>query len=209
MIVLGITGSIGMGKSEAARMLRRQGVPVFESDAAVHAMMRSDGVAVAAIEEAFSEAVRDGVVDRARLGACVFGDDEALARLEAILHPRVYRAQRAFLARLAGQRCPLAALDIPLLFETGGERKVDASVVVSAPGRIQRRRVLARSGMTDSRLEDILARQMPDREKRRRADYVLPSGLGKRVMYRAICQLIAVVRARPGRVWPWPAQSRR
>lgn len=207
MIVLGVTGSIGMGKSEASRMLRRLGVPVFESDAAVHAMTGPGGDAVAAIADAFPEVVRGGAVDRARLGARVFGDADALAQLESILHPRVYASQRAFLARLAARRRPIAALDIPLLFETGGERKVDAVAVVSAPARIQRRRVLARRGMTEERLDEILARQMPDREKRRLADYVLPTGLGKRVMYRAICRMLAQARLRTGDAWPWPVRK--
>lgn len=204
MIVLGITGSIGMGKSEAARMLGRLGVPVFDSDAAVHAMMGPNGDAVVAIAEVFPEAVENGAVDRRRLGARVFDDSDALARLESILHPRVYRAQRSFLARLAAHRRPLVALDIPLLFETGGERKVDFSAVVSAPERVQDRRVLSRSNMTSRRLQDIRARQLPDCDKRRRADYVLPSGLGKRVMFRAICRMRADLAGRSGRVWPWP-----
>jgi len=207
MLILGITGSIGMGKSEAAGMLRRLGLPVFESDSAVHAMTGPGGAAVNAIGDAFPEAVCDGAVDRKRLGARVFDDDEALSRLESILHPRVYAAQRAFLARVVGCRCPMAALDIPLLFETGGERKVDVVAVVSAPPRVQRRRVLSRSGMTEARLKEILARQSPDREKRRLADYVLPAGLGKRVMYRAICRMLADLGPRSGSVWPWPSYT--
>jgi len=209
MIVLGLTGSIGMGKSEAGRMLARLGVPVFDSDAAVHRMMAPGGDAVAALGAVFPDVVADGGVDRQRLGARVFEDRAALERLEAIVHPRVYAAQRRFLAGVVSRRKALAALDIPLLFETGGERKVDYTAVVSAPPRVQRHRVLARPGMTEARLETVLARQLPDRLKRRRADFVLPAGQGKRPMYRVVVRMIADLSSGVGRVWPWPAEPER
>jgi dephospho-CoA kinase len=173
MIVLGLTGSIGMGKSEAAKAFRRLGVPVFDADAAVHELYAPGGAAVAAIAEAFPGSVADGAVDRARLGAMVLGDHEALRRLEAIIHPLVRAAQRDFVARARAAGARLVVLDIPLLFETGGEANCDRSVVVSAPAEVQKERVLARSGMTAEKFAAILAKQMPDEEKRRRADYVI------------------------------------
>lgn len=202
MVVLGLTGSIGMGKSTAARMLRSLGVPVHDSDAAVHRLLGRGGEAVGPVARTFPGVVRDGAVDRQALGARVFGDPPALERLEAIVHPLVRLSQRRFLARCARRRVPLAVLDIPLLFESGNERRVDAVAVVSAPGFVQRARVLARPGMTPDKLARILARQMPDREKRRRADFVVPTGLGRAPTRAALERLVAALRPREGRVWP-------
>ncbi len=178
--VIGLTGSIGMGKSVAAGMLRRAGVPVFDADAEVHRLMAKGGRAVKAIDAAFPGVVVDGAVDRPALGARVFGDAAALKRLERILHPMVGAGERAFVARAARNRQRIVARDVPLLFETGGDKRCDMTLVVSAPAHIQRWRVLARPGVTAERLAQILAKQMPDAEKRRRADIVIPSGLGKR-----------------------------
>ncbi|MBK5911526.1 dephospho-CoA kinase [Rhodothalassium salexigens] len=201
MLVIGLTGSIGMGKSTAARMFRRLGVPVFDSDACVHALMRPGQAGYRAIAGAFPEAVGPGGVDRAALGARVFGDPGAKARLEALLHPLVFADQRAFLARQQRARARHVVLDIPLLFETGGAHRVDCVAVVSAPYAIQARRVLARPGMTADRFRAILAAQMPDAEKRRRADVVIPSGHGHRPALRAILALLRSWPAARGRVW--------
>ncbi|EWY40577.1 dephospho-CoA kinase [Skermanella stibiiresistens SB22] len=207
MLVLGLTGSIGMGKSTAARMLRRLGVPVHDSDATVHRLLARGGAAVPRIDREFPGVVRDGAVDRQALGAVVFRDTPALRRLEAILHPLVKRSQRRFLGRCAARRDPVAVLDIPLLFETGGERRVDAVIVVSAPAAIQRARVLARPGMTSDKLAGILKRQTPDREKRRRADFVVETGLGRARTLRALARVVRLTRGRlakghASRVWP-------
>jgi dephospho-CoA kinase len=194
MVVLGLTGSIGMGKSTAARMLRCARVPVCDSDAIVHTLLARGGAAVAAIGREFPGVVRDGAVDRQALGAAVFGRPAALERLEAIVHPRVRQAQDAFLRQARRRRAPVAVLDIPLLFETGAEARVDAVVVVSAPAVVQRARVLARPGMTAQKLAAILARQMPDGEKCRRADFVVETGGGRWPARRALRKIIATVR---------------
>lgn len=186
VFVIGLTGSIGMGKSTAAAMLRCRGLPIFDADATVHQLMGVGGSAVAAVEEAFPGVVKDGAVDRPELGKRVFGDSAKLKQLERILHPRVGQAERAFLAGVARQRLPMAVRDVPLLFETGGEKRCDATIVVSAPAHIQAARVLARPGMTMERLAQIRSKQMPDAQKRKRADYVVPTGLGKRVTWEAL-----------------------
>lgn len=191
MIVLGLTGSIGMGKTTAAAMLRRLGVPVHDADAVVHRLLGRGGAAVAAIAAAFPGVVRGGAVDRAALGAVVFADEAARRRLEAIVHPLVHRAEAAFLARARRQRRRLVVLDIPLLFETGGQRRCDAVAVVSAPAFLQAERVLRRPGMTPERLASVRRAQIPDAEKRRRADAVVPTGLGRRPALRALVRLIA------------------
>lgn len=194
VFVIGLTGSIGMGKSTAAAMLREMGLPIFDADATVHSLMAKGGSAVAAVEEAFPGVVIDGAVSRPELGKRVFGDSEALRRLERILHPRVGQAERAFLARVARQRQRYAVRDVPLLFETGGEKRCDVTMVVSAPAHIQRARVLARPGMTEERLQQVLSKQMPDAQKRRRADYVVPSGLGRRVTRDALAAILRDIR---------------
>ncbi|WP_420402944.1 dephospho-CoA kinase [Nisaea sp.] len=186
MLVLGLTGSIGMGKSTAAAMFRRLGLPVHDADAAVHRLFRAGGAAVAPIGLRFPEAVAEGAVNREILGKLVFGDAAALTDLEAIVHPLVRRERDRFLAHQRRARRRAAVLDVPLLFETGGETVCDFVFVVSAPAFVQRQRVLARSGMTESRLSSILKKQMPDREKRRRADCVLATGLGRAVTMRTI-----------------------
>jgi dephospho-CoA kinase len=202
MIIAGLTGSIGMGKSTASEMLRRMGVPVFDADATVHEIMAPGGPAVPLVEDAFPGVVEDGVIDRQALGARVFGDTAALRRLEAIIHPMVGELRRQFLERAARERRPLVVLDVPLLFEGGGERSCDATIVVSAPAFLQRDRVLARSGMTEDKLAGVLAHQTPDAEKRRRADYVVPSGLGRGETWRHLERIVAELKDRVPQHWP-------
>ncbi len=197
MFVLGLTGSIGMGKSAAATMLRRMGLPLHDADKAVHRLLAKGGAAVVAIEAAFPNVVIDGAVDRQRLGAQVFEDRAALERLEAILHPAVRRAARAFLRQQARRGQDLVVLDIPLLFETGGEALCDAVIVVSAPRFVQQARVLSRPGMTPARLRAIQAKQMPDRDKRRRADFVVNTGLSKAETLRQLRAIVTLLRQRP------------
>ncbi len=180
MKILGLTGSVGMGKTTAARMLRRLGVPVHDADAEVHRLLARGGAAVAPVAQAFPDVRRGKAIDRAALGRIVFADPVALKRLEAILHPLVRKAECRFLARGRRQRRPLVVLDIPLLFETGGEKRCDEVLVVSAPRAVQLARVMARPGMTAERLAAMEARQMTDAQKRRRADRVISNGLGKR-----------------------------
>jgi len=194
MRVLGLTGSIGMGKSAAARALRRLRVPVHDADAAVHGLLGPGGAAVAAVAAAFPGVVVDGAVDRAALGRRVFDNPAALARLEAILHPLVQRSERRFLRGATARREAVAVLDIPLLFETGGDRRCDAVIVVSAPRFVQQARVMRRKGMTAGRLLAVQARQMPDAEKRRRADFVVPTGLDKRATLRRLAAIVRVMR---------------
>ncbi len=194
MKILGLTGSVGMGKSTAAGMLRRLGVPVHDADAAVHRLLAKGGGAVAAVEEAFPGVRREGAIDRKALGARVFGNPEALRRLEAILHPKVRAETEAWLQRQRRRRVPLVVLDVPLLFEGGDLARYDAVVVVSAPGFVQRARVLRRPGMTEERYRQILAQQLPDREKRRRAQFVVSTGLGKRHTLRQLAQIVRLYR---------------
>lgn len=196
MIVIGLTGSIAMGKTTAAGMLRRMGLPVHDADAAVHRLFGQGGAAVAAVEAAFPGTVRDGAVDRAVLGRRVFQEHEALDQLEAIVHPLVREDANRFLRRCARRRVPIAVLDIPLLFEAGRDRDCDATVLVSAPGFLQAQRVLRRPGMTRRRLAEIRARQMPDVEKRRRADFVVRTGLSRRETLRQLARIVRLVRHR-------------
>jgi dephospho-CoA kinase len=181
---------MGMGKSAAADIFRRARVPVFDADRAVHALERRGGRAVRPIAGAFPDVVNAGVVDRAGLRALVVVDPAALARLEAILHPLVREAERAFLARARREGRRLVVLDIPLLFETGGERRVDKVVVVSAPASVQRARLKQRGRMRPSELSVILGRQMPDRERRLRADHVVQTGLSRYNTQRTLRRLI-------------------
>ncbi len=171
MIILGLTGSIGMGKSTVAGLFAAEGVPVFEADAAVHALYK--GAAAPLIEDAFPGTTKDGTVDRQLLSKAVLDDPAAIKRLEAIVHPLVRQAETDFVAAAREAGAPVVVLDIPLLFETGGSDRCDAIVVVSAPEELQRARVLARSGMTPEKFAAIIARQMPDSEKRARADVVI------------------------------------
>jgi len=195
MIVLGVTGSIGMGKSVAAAQLRIQRIPVHDADVTVHRLLERGGAGVAPVGRAFPGVVKDGAVDRSGLAARVFGHEGALARLEAILHPLVRARHAAFIAQGHRRRLRLVALDIPLLFETGGEGQCDAVAVVTCPAFLQEQRVLRRPGMTRERLAAIRSRQMPDAEKRRWADYVVPTGLDKRASLR---RLIVIVRGLRG-----------
>ncbi|ESY62619.1 MULTISPECIES: dephospho-CoA kinase [Mesorhizobium] len=189
MIVLGLTGSIGMGKSTTAKMFAEAGVPVHDSDETVHRLYA--GKAAPLVEAAFPGTTAAGVVDRAKLGARVLGDTAALKQLEAIIHPLVRADADAFLAkhRTAGES--IAVLDIPLLFETGGRNRVDKVVVVTAPPEVQRQRVLARPGMTEEKLAAILAKQVPDAEKRRLADFIIDTGEG---MDAARAEVDAIIR---------------
>jgi dephospho-CoA kinase len=202
MLVIGLTGSIGMGKSTAAGMLRRLGVPVHDSDAAVHRLIRKGGRAVARIGKAFPGVVKEGAVDRAALGANVLGDPAALKRLEAILHPMVAEEKGRFLRRWAARRTKAVALDVPLLYEVKGNRQCDATILVSAPAFIQANRVLRRPGMTRARLAEIRARQMPESEKRRRASYIVPTGLGHRLTLRRLSEIVAGLSGCRGKHWP-------
>jgi dephospho-CoA kinase len=192
MFVIGLTGSLGMGKTTAARFFAEEGVPVHDADAVVHHLYA--GEAVPAIEAAFPGAIQDGKVDRNRLAALVLDNPAALKKLEAIVHPLVLAAERRVLAEAEARGEKVAVLDIPLLFETGGDQRVDAVVVVSAPAELQQSRVLRRPGMTIEKLEAILGRQMPDAEKRRRADFVVDSSGAldaTRAQVRAILEAVA------------------
>jgi len=194
MFILGLTGSLGMGKSTTARLFAEEGVPVHDADAVVHRLY--EGEAAAAIEAAFPGTTADGKVDREELAARVLGDRVALKRLEAIVHPLVQQAEQRLLAEAEARGEKVAVLDIPLLFETGGEERVDAVVVVSAPPEVQRSRALERPGMTVDKLDAILANQMPDEEKRRRADFVVDTSRGfeaARTGVRAILKAIATM----------------
>jgi dephospho-CoA kinase len=194
MFILGLTGSLGMGKSTTARFFAEAGVPVHDADAVVHRLY--EGEAVAAIEAAFPGTTAAGKVDRNKLAARVLGDDAALARLEAIVHPLVSAAERRLTAEAEARGENVVVLDIPLLFETGGDARVDAVVVVSAPPEVQQARVLERPGMTMDKLEAILARQMPDAEKRARADFVVDTSRGfdaARAQVRAILAAVATM----------------
>ena len=197
MLVLGLTGSIGMGKTTTARFFADEGVPVLDADAVVHRLY--DGEAVAAIEKAFPGTSRDGRIDREELSRRVVGSPEALKQLEAIVHPLVRAAQARFLADAERSGAPVAVLDVPLLFETGGDRRVDAIVVVSAPADVQRARTLDRAGMTAEKFEALLQKQMPDDEKRRRADFVVDTSQSfdsARAQVRAILASVRAIRTR-------------
>jgi dephospho-CoA kinase len=202
MVILGLTGSIGMGKTTAGRVFRALGVPVYDADAEVHDLLGPGGAAVAAVEGAFPGVAAAGEVDRQELGRRVFGDDDALARLEGILHPMVRERQRRFLMNAAGRRCSVVVVDVPLLFETGGEKRCDYSVLVTAPPFIQRERVMKRPGMSAEKLDAIRAHQMPEAEKRRRADFIVATGLGRRFSLQRIRRLVKMVRGEKGRHWP-------
>jgi len=193
MVILGLTGSIGMGKSTAAAMFRQMGIRVYDSDASVHRLLGQSGRAVPAIVAAFPGVVEDGAVNRKALGEQVFGDADALKKLEAIVHPLVRRVQEDFIKRAAARREKIVVLDVPLLFETDGDEVCDAVIVVSAPCFLQQARVLARGGMTKEKFDAVLARQMSDLEKRRRADFVVPSGLGRAVTLRRLKEIVTLV----------------
>lgn len=191
MIVLGLTGSIGMGKSTTAKMFAEAGVPVHDSDETVHRLY--SGKAVPLVEAAFPGVTRSGATDRTALAGRVLGDAAALKKLEAIVHPLVRAEADAFLAKNRAAGTPLVVLDIPLLFETGGRDRVDKVVVVTAPPEIQRARVLARPGMSEEKFSAILAKQVPDAEKRRQADFVIDTGQGFEAARAAVNAIIAEV----------------
>lgn len=194
MFVIGLTGSIAMGKTTTARLFAEEGVPVHDADAAVHKLY--EGEAAPQIEAAFPGVTEDGKVDRVALGKRVLGDREALQRLEQIVHPLVREAGTKFLKEAEAKGVPVVVLDIPLLFETGGDSRVDATVVVSASDEMQRARVFER-GVSLERLEALLARQMPDAEKRRRADFVVDSGRGIEHARSQVRQILAQVANMP------------
>jgi dephospho-CoA kinase len=203
LLVIGLTGGIATGKSRAARLFRGFGVPVFDADRAVHALFAAGSPIVALVEAAFpGTRAASGAIDRRALGARVLGDRVALRRLESIVHPAVRAAERRFLARLARSGFGMAVLDIPLLLETGGERLVDCVVVVDVRADIQATRALARPGMTAAKLAAIRRAQLPGPAKRRRADFVLPSGYDRGASARAVAAILERLDGWPRRAWP-------
>ena len=191
MKIVGLTGSIGMGKSTTATMFAEAGIPVHDADATVHRLYA--GRAAPLIEAAFPGTVVDGTVDRDRLGKAVIGNGEAMKKLESIVHPLVRAEEAAFLDTARGQGAPFVILDIPLLFETGGDKRVDAVIVVSADAAVQRTRVLERAGMTEEKFEAIVARQVPDAQKRANADFVIDTGHGLEAARAQVRDVIAAL----------------
>lgn len=191
MKILGLTGGIGMGKTTAAAFFCQLGIPVYDADRVVHALLALGGAAVKPVARAFPAAKAGKGISRQKLGKLVFGKPKALKQLEAILHPMVRAQEKAFLRRMRARRARLVVLDIPLLYETGGDKRCDAVAVVWAPAALQRQRVLRRPGMDARRFEAILTQQMPDRVKRARADFAVPSGLGRAATRRALRRVIA------------------
>ncbi len=200
MLLIGLTGSIGMGKSETAKMFAAEGVPVYDADAEVHKLYAPGGAAVAPLEEAFPGVVVDGAVDRTLLSKEVIGNPEALKKLESIVHPLVGQANRNFLEKAAKDGAEMVLLDIPLLFETGGRERVDVIVVVSAPYELQRERVLARPEMTEEKFEEIFAKQVSDADKRAGADYIVESDKGLDHARAQVRDIIADLKGREGEV---------
>lgn len=198
MKVIGLTGSIGMGKSTTAAMFREAGIPVYDADAAVHAAYDVGGVAVGPVGEAFPGVVKDGRVNREALRQQVLGKPEAMAKLNAIVHPLIGRSRAEAFAAAEADGADMIILDVPLIYETGGEKAMDAVIVVSAPAEMQRERVLAREGMSPERLDAILAQQLPDAEKRKRADYVIDTGRGLEAAREQVAAVIADLRAKAG-----------
>lgn len=194
MIVLGLTGSIGMGKSTTATMFRDLGVPVYDADAAVADLYKAGGAAVGPVGEGFPGVVKDGAIDREALRQAVLGKPEALKRLNAIVHPLVGRDRMDFFQAAEKMGADMVVLDIPLLYETGGDANMDAVVVVSAPPDMQRERVLARPGMTPDRLDAILAQQTPDAEKRARAHFVVDTSHGLEPARVQVAEIVAIMR---------------
>jgi len=196
--LVGLTGSIGMGKSETAKMFARLGIPVYDADAAVQALYEKGGAAVPKIAEAFPGCVKDGRVDRGALWAEASTDTSVFAKLEAIVHPFVARAQQAFVVEAQSKGADLVVLDIPLLFETGGHARMDAVVVVSAPEEVRRQRVLSREGMTEDKLAKILARQMPDAEKRAKAHFTVETDKGLDHAFEQVKRIVGELKAHRG-----------
>lgn len=201
MILVGLTGSIGMGKSETAAMFVEENIAVYDADAAVHALYAPGGLAVDLLEEAFPGVVKHGAVDRGELSKHVVGDAEALKRLEAIVHPLVGQSQMDFLLEADARGDQLVVLDIPLLFETGGDRRVDFIVVVSAPADVQRTRVLDRPEMTPEKFDIILAKQTPDAEKCARADFIIKTDQGLEPARQRVREIIAALANKEGKIW--------
>ncbi len=197
MFLLGLTGSIGMGKSTTATLFREAGVPVYDADATVHKVYENE--AVAAVEAAFPGSTTDGKVDRQKLSAMVVGNADAIQRLESIVHPMLRSHQQEFLDAAKKANAPVAVLDIPLLYETGGDSRVDAVVVVTTSPEVQRARILARDNMTADKLDAILMRQVPDAEKRRRADFVVDTSHGLEPVRQRIREILAEVARMPRR----------
>lgn len=189
-VILALTGSIGMGKSETARMFRALGVPVYDADATVHGLYDVGGKAVGPIGDAFPGVVRHGAVDRALLSKEIAGDKAAWAKLEAIIHPLVGEVQRDFIVTEMARKSPLVVMDVPLLFETNGHHRADYVAVVSAPEHVQRRRVLERPGMTEEKLGEILSRQVHDSQKRAQADFVIPTDKGLDVAREHVASIV-------------------
>jgi dephospho-CoA kinase len=194
-IVLGLTGSIGMGKTTAANALKRLGIPVLSSDHLVHRLLAHGGRAVAPVATAFPDTYKAGAINRPAMAQEVFGKPDKLSKLESILHPLVLAESARYVARQRSQRHRLVVLDIPLLYETGGENRTHAVIVVTAPPFVQRARVLARRGQSPERLAAILARQMPDAEKKRRADFVVPTGLSHRDSLRRLRRIVVLLKS--------------
>tara|TARA_R110001583_G_scaffold96819_3_gene241378 strand:+ start:85654 stop:86256 length:603 start_codon:yes stop_codon:yes gene_type:complete len=200
MDILGLTGSIGMGKSTAAGMFRYLGVPVYDADANAHSLIAPGGAAFDDIATVFPNVIVKGKIDRQLLGAQVFGNLAALARLEGILHPLIRAKRDDFIRNCQRAKYRVVVLDVPLLFETGGDKQCDYVAVVSAPAFIQRQRVLRRAGMSEQKFARILQKQLPDFEKRRRADFIIPTGLGRAVTFRAIQSIIGQLNNRNKRI---------
>jgi len=202
VFILGLTGSIAMGKTTASEMFRRLGVPVHDSDASVHALMALGGAAVVPVERAFPGVVEAGAVNRQQLGEMVFGDPEALGALEGIIHPMVRGVEKKFLANCARRRTSLVLLDVPLLFEAGGYLRCDAVAVVTAPARMQRQRAMSRPGMTAEKFNSIKQQQLSDAEKRRRSNFIIQTGLGKTHSLRTIRKIVTLCQNLPATHWP-------
>ena len=209
MVILGLTGSIGMGKSTAAGALRRMRIPVWDSDGAVHRLLGQGGAAVTAVEKIFPGVVKDGEVDRQALAAHAFAHMNALTRLEGILHPMVQALEHVFLSRAAFRRETLVVLEVPLLFETGADFGCDATILVTAPKFLQEMRVLGRPGMTRDRLQGIRERQMPDAEKRRRANFIIQTGRARGFFLRRLTRIVTLMRDHQGQHWPPRARKAR
>lgn len=200
MLLIGLTGSIGMGKSETAKMFARIGVPVYDADAAVHALYAKGGAAVEPLRKVFPSAVIDDAVDRAELSRCVLGLPHEMKKLEAIVHPLVGQAQIEFLKKAVADGHEMVVLDIPLLYETGGETRVDVVVVVSAPYELQKSRVLARPGMDAAKFAAIHAKQVPDEQKRKRADFIVETDKGLDHAFEEVKKIVEALKGRQGKV---------
>ncbi len=201
MVIIGLTGSIGMGKSETAKMFRKLGIPVYDADAAVHAIYAPGGSAVAPIEAAFPGVTGANGVDREALAKQVLNDAAALKKLESIVHPLVGLEQQKFLEQATAEKAEIVVIDVPLLYETGGQKRVDCVVLVSAPYELQRERVLARPGMSEEKFQAILAKQVPDAQKREQADYIIDSSQGLEPAMAQVEALIPLLKKVSAKAW--------